>query len=245
MPKPSSHSGSDRNGCHKVVSVLSGPGCSVLVTALSQGNWLEPSRNWLRRDTQNIPRKHWETFESSDYCLQAAGSSEVVMTSIVLLGVWLSREVLNNYWCWTLEPNKIVGIFFLTSWRGDAACCGHKSQSLTVMAGIGQYQGIFITMTSKHRQGHCLGYFVFCSSLCPRPLPALIILVLHQPAPSHCHLSSSWRCKLTLLLVFMFVVTTSDNTVTPTPTLNPWHSILFSWPDGWLTTDCWLLLMTR
>ena len=142
--------------------------------------------------------------------LLPSSSSEVVMTSIVLLGVWLSREVLNNYWCWTLEPNKIVGIFFLTSWRGDAACCGHKSQSLTVMAGIGQYQGIFITMTSKQRQGHCLGYFVFCSSLCPRPLPALIILVLHQPASSHCHLSSSWRCKLTLLLVFMFVLTTSD-----------------------------------
>ena len=35
-----------------------------------------------------------------------------------------------------------------------AACCSsHKSQSLTVIAGIGQYQGIFITMTSEQQRG--------------------------------------------------------------------------------------------
>ena len=38
--------------------------------------------------------------------------------------------MLNNYWCWTLEPNKIVGIFLLTSWRGDAAACCSSQKSV-------------------------------------------------------------------------------------------------------------------
>ena len=179
MPKLSSHWRSDRNGCHKVVSVLTGLGCSVLSPPCQREiDWSQAQTEW--GDTQKIWRKHWETFESSEDYLQTAMKS---WWQAFVLEVYLSREVLNNYWCWTLEPNKIVGIFFLTSWRGDAACWPQKS----VPDSHGWHRsipGIFITVTSEHRLRHCLGYFVFCCTLCPRPLPALIILLLHQPAPA-------------------------------------------------------------
>ena len=86
MPKLSSHWRSDRNGCHKVVSVLTGLGCSVLSPPCQREiDWSQAQTEW--GDTQKIWSKHWETFESSEYYVQTAMKS---WWQAFVLGVYLS-----------------------------------------------------------------------------------------------------------------------------------------------------------
>ena len=161
-----------------------------------------------------------------------------------------SREVLNNYWCWTLEPNKIVGIFLLTSWRGDAAaaaCCPQKSVPDShcwhrSIPGDIHYNDKW---TEAALSWLCR-YFVFWSWLCPPPTPSSNYSAVASASPQ--------------LLSFVIILTMQTNfvvgvyvyshnfwhLVTPVcyhhsiPHSKAGHSFLFSCPaaDGLLLMTC-------